>query len=47
VGLAPVAVAARNSTEVWVVNHLSDSVSVEVTYTCVPPGSGARIAATR
>jgi YVTN family beta-propeller protein len=28
VGLEPVAVAARSSTEVWVVNQLSDSVSV-------------------
>lgn len=28
VGLEPVAVAARSATEVWVVNHLSDSVSV-------------------
>ncbi|HEY9421516.1 MAG TPA: beta-propeller fold lactonase family protein, partial [Thermoanaerobaculia bacterium] len=28
VGLEPVAVAARNEHEVWVVNHLSDSVSV-------------------
>ncbi|MBN1207132.1 MAG: hypothetical protein JXB05_19760 [Myxococcaceae bacterium] len=28
VGLEPVAVAVRNSQEVWVVNHLSDSVSV-------------------
>ena len=28
VGLEPVAVAARSSTEVWVVNHLSDSVSI-------------------
>jgi DNA-binding beta-propeller fold protein YncE/cytochrome c peroxidase len=28
VGLEPVAVAARNSEEVWVVNHVSDSVSV-------------------
>ncbi len=28
VGLDPVAVAARSNTEVWVVNHLSDSVSV-------------------
>ena len=28
VGLEPVAVAVRNDTEVWVVNHLSDSVSV-------------------
>ena len=28
VGLEPVAVAARNDNEVWVVNHLSDSVSI-------------------
>jgi DNA-binding beta-propeller fold protein YncE len=28
VGLEPVAVAARSDTEVWVVNHLSDSISV-------------------
>ena len=28
VGLEPVAVAARSNTEVWVVNHLSDSVSI-------------------
>src|SRR4051812_9386264 len=28
VGLEPVAVAARHGTEVWVVNHLSDSISV-------------------
>src|SRR5215203_2703481 len=28
VGLEPVAVAARSNREVWVVNHLSDSVSV-------------------
>jgi DNA-binding beta-propeller fold protein YncE len=28
VGLEPVAVAARSDSEVWVVNHLSDSVSV-------------------
>src|SRR5712691_8635443 len=35
VGLEPVAVAARNNTEVWVVNHLSDSVSV-VTLTDTP-----------
>jgi DNA-binding beta-propeller fold protein YncE len=28
VGLEPVAVAARDDTEVWVVNHLSDSISV-------------------
>ncbi len=28
VGLEPVAVAARSATEAWVVNHLSDSVSI-------------------
>ena len=28
VGLEPVAVAVRNNDEVWVVNHLSDSVSI-------------------
>ncbi len=28
VGLEPVAVAARSNTEIWVVNHLSDSVSI-------------------
>ncbi len=28
VGLEPVAVAARTNTEVWVINHLSDSVSI-------------------
>jgi DNA-binding beta-propeller fold protein YncE len=28
VGLEPVAVSARTNTEVWVVNHLSDSVSI-------------------
>src|SRR5262249_1338521 len=28
VALDPVAVAARSNTEVWVVNHLSDSVSI-------------------
>src|SRR5262245_38323617 len=34
VGLEPVAVAARNDDEVWVVNHLSDSVSlVSLTHT--------------
>jgi YVTN family beta-propeller protein len=31
VGLEPVAVAARSNTEVWVVNHLSDSVSIVTT----------------
>ncbi len=35
VGLEPVAVAARTNSEVWVVNHLSDSVSV-VTLTGTP-----------
>ncbi|HXB20181.1 MAG TPA: hypothetical protein VNV88_02310 [Candidatus Solibacter sp.] len=35
VGMEPVAVAARNNNEVWVVNHLSDSVSV-VTLTGTP-----------
>src|SRR6185295_3220990 len=28
VGLEPVAVAAASNTEVWVVNHLSDSISI-------------------
>src|SRR5437762_4680341 len=28
VGVEPVAVAARSNAEVWVVNHLSDSVSI-------------------
>ena len=28
VGLEPVAVAARSNNEVWVVNHLSDSISI-------------------
>ncbi len=36
VGLEPVAVAARTAGEVWVVNHLSDSVSV-VSLTDGPP----------
>ena len=35
VGLEPVAVAARSNTEIWVTNHLSDSVSV-VTLTGTP-----------
>ncbi|HMG20051.1 MAG TPA: hypothetical protein VK607_01995, partial [Kofleriaceae bacterium] len=35
VGLEPVAVAANGNNEVWVVNHLSDSVSV-VTVTGTP-----------
>ena len=33
VGMEPVAVAVRNSGEVWVVNHLSDSVSIVDTST--------------
>jgi YVTN family beta-propeller protein len=36
VGMEPVAVAARNNSEVWVVNHLSDSVSI-VDVTTNPP----------
>jgi DNA-binding beta-propeller fold protein YncE len=28
VGMEPVAIAARTDTEVWVVNHLSDSISI-------------------
>jgi len=36
VGLEPVAVAARTNTEVWVVNHLSDSVSI-VDLSSTPP----------
>jgi sugar lactone lactonase YvrE len=36
VGLEPLAVAARNDTEVWVVNHLSDSVSI-VDVAATPP----------
>lgn len=36
VGLEPVAVAARSNAEVWVVNHLSDSVSV-VDVNAAPP----------
>ena len=36
VGLEPVAVAARSNTEVWVVNHLSDSVSI-VDVSAIPP----------
>jgi DNA-binding beta-propeller fold protein YncE len=35
VGMEPVAVVARSDTEVWVVNHLSDSVSI-VTLTGIP-----------
>ena len=37
VGIEPVAVAARSNDEVWVVNHLSDSVSVvDVTHPTRP-----------
>jgi DNA-binding beta-propeller fold protein YncE len=36
VGMEPVAVAARNNDEVWVVNHLSDSVSI-VDLSASPP----------
>lgn len=36
VGLEPVSVAVRNSGEVWVVNHLSDSVSVVKVNVTVP-----------
>ena len=36
VGMEPVAVAARTNDEVWVVNHLSDSVSI-VDVTAIPP----------
>jgi DNA-binding beta-propeller fold protein YncE len=36
VGMEPVAVAARSNTEVWVVNHLSDSISI-VDLSATPP----------
>ena len=36
VGLEPVAVAARNNDEVWVVNHLSDSISI-IDVSVAPP----------
>lgn len=36
VGLEPVAVAARSNSEVWVVNHLSDSISI-VDVSVAPP----------
>lgn len=36
VGLEPVAVAVRTNTEVWVVNHLSDSISI-VDLSATPP----------
>jgi DNA-binding beta-propeller fold protein YncE len=37
VGLEPIAVAARSDAEVWVVNHLSDSISI-VDVAADPPG---------
>ncbi|MCK6557473.1 hypothetical protein L6Q96_23290, partial [Candidatus Binatia bacterium] len=37
VGMEPVAVAARSDTEVWVVNHLSDSVSIVDVSTLASP----------
>ncbi|NNL10343.1 MAG: hypothetical protein HKO84_01085, partial [Pseudomonadales bacterium] len=40
VGLEPVAVAPRNNSEVWVVNHLSDSVSIVDVTTSPPQVSG-------
>ena len=43
VGMEPVAVAARSETEVWVVNHLSDSVSV---VELGPGGTGGRVTRT-
>ena len=36
VGMEPVAVAARTNTEVWVTNHLSDSVSI-IDLSSTPP----------
>jgi DNA-binding beta-propeller fold protein YncE len=36
VGLEPVAVAVRNANEVWVVNHLSDSISIVAVNTGSP-----------
>jgi YVTN family beta-propeller protein len=36
VGMEPVAVAARSNSEVWVVNHLSDSVSI-IDVSAAPP----------
>jgi sugar lactone lactonase YvrE len=37
VGLEPVAVAVRNDNEVWVVNHLSDSISIVDVSITTPP----------
>jgi DNA-binding beta-propeller fold protein YncE len=39
VGLEPVAIAARTNTEVWVVNHLSDSISIVQIDTVTPANS--------
>ena len=39
VGLEPVAVAARTNTEAWVVNHLSDSVSIVTVNVAAPAQS--------
>src|SRR5262245_33633666 len=39
VGLEPVAVAARTNSEVWVVNHLSDSISIVSIDTVTPANS--------
>src|SRR5688500_8737955 len=36
VGLEPIALAARSDSEVWVVNHLSDSISI-VDVAATPP----------
>ncbi len=43
VGLEPVAVAARSDNEIWVVNHLSDSVSV---VTLSPGGNSGHVVRT-
>jgi DNA-binding beta-propeller fold protein YncE len=43
VGLEPIAVAARTDTEIWVVNHLSDSVSIVNVH---PSGKSGRVVRT-
>ena len=43
VGLEPVAVAARTDAEVWVVNLLSDSVSIVDVASRPPPASAATV----
>ncbi|HHO69023.1 MAG TPA: hypothetical protein ENK12_08335 [Gammaproteobacteria bacterium] len=40
VGMEPVALAVRNASEVWVVNHLSDSVSIVDVSAAVPRVTG-------